>query len=133
MIFYNYFIRNFSLASFELAFGAFLLLFGVIYGLANWGMDTPALLERFYARKINGLITLFWQHYRAADGEEQKRAMLDYPWGAHLDAEDYQYAKSAVLSRRRRIQLDAILKRNKRKLDWIARIGELRMRASHGE
>ena len=98
-----------------------------------WGMDTPEHLERFHTRKINGLITLFWQHYRAADDEEQKRAMLNYPWGMHLDAEDLQYAKSAALPRIRRIQLDAILKRKKRKLDWIARIGELRMRASHGE
>lgn len=98
-----------------------------------WGMDTPEQLERFHTRKINGLITLFWQHYRAADDEEQKRAMLNYPWGTHLDAEDLQYAKSAALPRIRRIQLDAILKRKKRKLDWIARIGELRMRASHGE
>lgn len=41
-IFYNYFIRNFSLASLELALGLLLLLFGAVYGLANWGMDAPA-------------------------------------------------------------------------------------------
>lgn len=39
---YNYFLRNFSLASLELALGMLLLLFGVAYGLANWGMDEPA-------------------------------------------------------------------------------------------
>ncbi|MCE5188141.1 MAG: glycosyltransferase family 2 protein [Eubacteriales bacterium] len=98
-----------------------------------WGMDTPEQLERFHARKINGLITLFWQHYRAADGDEEKRAMMDYPWGTHLDAEDLKYATSAALPRMRRIQLDAILHHKKHKLDWIARIGEIRMRASHGE
>lgn len=41
-IFYNYFIRNFSLASLELALGALLLLFGVVYGFANWGTVAPA-------------------------------------------------------------------------------------------
>ncbi|TIS50595.1 glycosyltransferase family 2 protein [Mesorhizobium sp.] len=41
-IFYNYFIRNFSIASLELVLGLALLLFGIIYGLSNWGMDTPA-------------------------------------------------------------------------------------------
>lgn len=101
--------------------------------MAKWGMDTPEQLERFHARKINGLITLFWQHYRAAEDDGEKRALLEYPWGAHLDAEDLKYAKSAALSRMRRLQLDAIFKRNKRRLDWIARIGEIRMRASHGE
>ena len=101
--------------------------------MTRWGLDTPDQLERFHARKINGLITLFWQHYRAAETPEQQRAMLDYPWGSHLDAEDLKYAKSAALPRIRRMQLDAILKKNRRRLEWIARIGELRMRASHGE
>jgi len=101
--------------------------------MTRWGMDTPEQLARFHARKINGLVTLFWQHYRAADDEEQKRGVIDYPWGDHLDAEDKQYINSAALSHRRKVQLDAIIKRNKRKLDWIARIGELRMRISHGE
>jgi glycosyltransferase involved in cell wall biosynthesis len=41
-IFYNYFIRNFSLASLELALGTLLLLFGLVYGLANWGTVAPA-------------------------------------------------------------------------------------------
>jgi len=101
--------------------------------MSSWGMDTPENLERFHARKINGLVTLFWQHYRAADGDEERRVVLEYPWGEHLDAEDLKYAKSAALSRSRRMQLDAILKHNRRRLAWIARIGEMRMRASHGE
>jgi dolichol-phosphate mannosyltransferase len=41
-IFYNYFIRNFSLASLELVLGLILLLFGMIYGFANWGFSVPA-------------------------------------------------------------------------------------------
>ena len=98
-----------------------------------WGLDTPALLERFYARKINGLITLFWQHYRAAETDEEKRGVMDYDWGAHLDEEGMRYAKNRSLPRVRRLQLRAILRKNKRLLDWIGSIGTLKMRASHGE
>ena len=35
-IFYNYFLRDMSVASFELLFGAFFLLFGLIYGGYHW-------------------------------------------------------------------------------------------------
>lgn len=41
-IFYNYFIRNFSLASLELVLGLLLFLFGAAYGFAHWGMMVPA-------------------------------------------------------------------------------------------
>lgn len=35
-IFYNYFLRDFSIASVELVVGSMLLAFGAAYGLANW-------------------------------------------------------------------------------------------------
>ena len=35
-IFYNYFLRDFSIASLELVFGLILLVFGVIFGSAQW-------------------------------------------------------------------------------------------------
>ena len=41
-LFYNYFIRNFSLASLELLLGIVFVLFGMIYGFVNWGGDEPA-------------------------------------------------------------------------------------------
>ncbi|CAN7366217.1 glycosyltransferase family 2 protein [Aminobacter sp. LjRoot7] len=41
-IFYNYFIRSFSVASLELLLGVFLASFGFIYGVVHWGMETPA-------------------------------------------------------------------------------------------
>lgn len=39
---YNYFLRNFSLASLELVMGIVLLVFGIAFGIANWGIDSPA-------------------------------------------------------------------------------------------
>ena len=47
-IFYNYYLRDLSLASIELPLGIFLLLFGLIYGAYHWfagierGIPTPA-------------------------------------------------------------------------------------------
>ncbi|MEF2549560.1 glycosyltransferase family 2 protein [Aurantimonas sp. E1-2-R+4] len=41
-IFYNYFLRNFSIASVELALGVLLFLFGIVYGALNWGTTEPA-------------------------------------------------------------------------------------------
>ncbi len=35
-VFYNYFLRDFTIASLELVFGLILLAFGVLYGTANW-------------------------------------------------------------------------------------------------
>lgn len=39
-IFYNYYLRDMSLASFELPLGLFLLLFGMIYGAVHWTSST---------------------------------------------------------------------------------------------
>ena len=39
---YNYFLRDFNLASFELIIGFALLLFGTTYGLAHWGAGSVA-------------------------------------------------------------------------------------------
>lgn len=47
-LFYNYFLRDFSLASLELVGGALLFAFGVVYGVRHWtssyvaGVTTPA-------------------------------------------------------------------------------------------
>ncbi len=39
---YNYFLRDFSIASVQLVAGLLLLVFGLAYGLANWGAAAPA-------------------------------------------------------------------------------------------
>ncbi|MEM7268168.1 MAG: glycosyltransferase family 2 protein [Pseudomonadota bacterium] len=41
-IIYSYFIRDFSLASLELVFGAAFLLFGIVFGALNWSGGTLA-------------------------------------------------------------------------------------------
>jgi hypothetical protein len=39
---YNYFLRDFNIASLELVFGTVLTSFGIIYGLVHWGGEEPA-------------------------------------------------------------------------------------------
>lgn len=41
-IFYNYFVRDFSIASLELFLGIVFTVFGTIYGILNWNGHTPA-------------------------------------------------------------------------------------------
>ena len=41
-IFYNYYLRNFSLASIELVLGILLMAFGTIYGISHWSSTTTA-------------------------------------------------------------------------------------------
>ncbi len=77
-----------------------------------WGMDTPEELSLFHSRKLAGLITLFWQHYHAAQTKTARREVLDYPWAQHLTAEDAQYVKANCLPRVKRMQLWAILHKN---------------------
>ena len=46
-IFYNYFLRGMSIASFELLFGTLIMVFGILFGVCNWiysarhGVPTP--------------------------------------------------------------------------------------------
>jgi hypothetical protein len=35
-LFYNYYLRNLSLASIELPLGALLMVFGIVYGITHW-------------------------------------------------------------------------------------------------
>src|SRR5690606_7944498 len=41
-VFYNYFLRDFSIASAELVAGLALVAFGIAYGLMHWSAVTPA-------------------------------------------------------------------------------------------
>jgi glycosyltransferase involved in cell wall biosynthesis len=41
-IFYNYFLRDFNVASLEIALGLACSVFGIVYGITHWGIDRPA-------------------------------------------------------------------------------------------
>lgn len=100
--------------------------------MTQWGMDSQEELELFNARKVNALLTLFWQYYRGAKGAKQKQPALDYDWGALLDEESRGFSKNGKLSRVRRMQMHAVLQKQTFLLDCFAWFGGIRMRAKHG-
>ena len=94
-----------------------------------WGMDTPEWQRRYYSRRLFGLISLFWQHYRAAQSATERRLVIDYPWETHIPQEGKPYLSDNALERGKQLQLKAILSRNKPLIDLIERAGTMRMRA----
>ncbi len=100
--------------------------------MTQWGMDSQEELDRLSARKVNALLTLFWQYYRGAKSAAQKKAALDYDWGALLDEESKAYSKNPALSSIRRMQMHAVLNKQRLLLDCFVWFGGIRMRAKHG-
>lgn len=100
--------------------------------MTQWGMDSRQELDLLNARKVNALLTLFWQYYRGAKGAKQKRMALDYDWCALLDAESRDFSTNDKLSRVRRKQMHALIHKQRLVLDCFAWLGGIRMRAKHG-
>lgn len=100
--------------------------------MTQWGMDSQEELDLFNARKVNALLTLFWQYYRGAKGAKQKQMALNYDWSALLDEESKAFSNNAKLSRVRRMQMHAVLTKQRVLLDCFAWFGGIRMRAKHG-
>jgi len=98
-----------------------------------WGMDTPQMLERFHARQLAGLLSVFWQHYRAARTGRERRAVIGYPWSAYVGEEARTFLNCKTLSWSKRVQLAALLRKNRFLLDLIGRLGRIKAGASHGE
>ncbi len=93
-----------------------------------WGMDTPDWLRRYYSRRFYGLVSLFFQHYRAAENYAQRRLVMDYPWESHIPQEAQPYLKDNSLDRTKAMQLHAILSRNKPLIDLFEGVGTVKMR-----
>ena len=98
----------------------------------KWGMDGPDWLLLYHTRRLFNLISLFWQHYRAAKTAGEKRAALSYDWAGLLTKEDGEYLRHNGLDRAKKLQLSAILHKNKPLLDLFLLVGGARMRARHG-
>lgn len=97
-----------------------------------WGMDGETWLKAYHTRRFYGLISLFWQHYRVANAGAEKQAVLDFDWESHITAEDRAYLDNNDLDKSRKIQLKAILNRNKPLLALFELAGGMKMRLRHG-
>jgi hypothetical protein len=59
-IFYNYFLRDLSVASFELLLGIVFMLFGVVFGLWNWANSAALGLSTNAGTVMLAAIPLFF-------------------------------------------------------------------------
>ncbi|MDD4312690.1 MAG: glycosyltransferase, partial [Eubacteriales bacterium] len=97
-----------------------------------WGMDTQKEIDQLQARKTRGTLTLFWQNYRAAKSNDQKRAVQRFPWATRFAVQERRTFENPYLSRMHRLQVRAILHQTMWLLDGICALGKLKMRAQHG-
>ena len=97
-----------------------------------WGMDTQEEIDRLQARKTRGALTTFWFFYRAAKTNQEKKAVLAYPWKARFRMQERSLKTNQYLPRKYLVQIRAILHHNIWLLDGICTLGKRKMRAQHG-
>lgn len=98
-----------------------------------WGMDTQKDRENLNVRKVKKMLTVFYQHYRAAKTKEQKREVIAIPWGEHIDRQGGRVVGWKGLSVSQRVQLNAVLKRRGLLIELLARFGQIKLKRLHGD
>lgn len=98
-----------------------------------WDMDGPAMREAFAIRRIQSRLTVFWQHYRAADTKEARRALVSRDWTVRLDPETRRYLESRTLPWRKRLQLRAIHRKNLPLLRLLELFGGRKIRRQYDD
>jgi len=101
--------------------------------MSVWGMDTQKDRENLNVRKVKKMLTVFYQHYRAAKTKEQKREVIAIPWGEHIDRQGGRVVGWKGLSVSQRVQLNAVLKRRGLLIDLLARFGQIKLKRLHGD
>ena len=96
-----------------------------------WGLDTPQMLGKLQARKTRNTLNLFWQHYRSAQTKEQKREILQFSWDKKFSAQGATLHNKSI-PYLRRVQIQAIMRKQMFLLDCISMLGNIKKRASHG-
>lgn len=98
-----------------------------------WGMDTQEDHEKLNVRKVKKMLTVFYQHYRAAKTKRQKRDVIAIPWGEHIDWENGRIVGRNRLSLSQRVQLDAVLNKRSLMIEFLARFGQMKLKRLHGD
>jgi len=101
--------------------------------MRTWDMDSPLMQEIYALRRINNVLTEFWQTYRAAQTSKERRAVINRNWRERLSPEVVCYRKSSVLNWKKRLQLEAIIKRNRPMIFLLERLGGHRIRRQYGK
>ncbi len=101
--------------------------------MSVWGMDTQKDRENLNVRKVKKMLTVFYQHYRAAKTKEQKREVIAIPWGEHIDRQGGRVVGWKRLNMSQRVQLNAVLKRRGLLIELLARFGQIKLKRLHGD
>lgn len=101
--------------------------------MAIWGMDTPEERAKLNLRRIKKMLTVFYQHYRAAGTRERRRAVAEVPWGDYIEREGKSIVGYGELNVLQRVQLAAVLKKRVWLAGAFARLGGMKLKLLHGE
>ena len=101
--------------------------------MTAWGMNTPEYRLKLQRRRIVKALTIFWQHFRAANTAAEKRAVVGRDWASHLAEDVGKPEECPGLTGVQRLQLRALLKNRVWLLRLFALFGKLKLKALHGE
>ena len=73
---------------------------------------------------MNSFLAVFWQHYKQASTRKEQESVLSYDWDSLIRAEDLSYRGDLPFLRR--IQLDAVIHRNRTVLNLIELLERVR-------
>jgi glycosyltransferase involved in cell wall biosynthesis len=98
-----------------------------------WGMDTPRYRIMLNLRKVKKMLTVFYQHYRAAGAKDQREKVIAFPWRDYIEWDDGRIVGSSELSFLQRVQIYAVLHRRGRLAGVFAWFGKLKLKRLHGD
>ncbi len=93
-----------------------------------WGMDTPDMRAALTRRRLNKLLTNFWQAYRAAAAPKGRRAVVS-SWRERVTPE----MRALPLSLKKRLQRSALVSGNRPLLWLLERLGGRKIRRQYGK
>lgn len=101
--------------------------------MSVWDMDTPEYRAKLNLRKIKKMLTVFYQHYRAAKTPREKRRVVEIPWGDYIDRDGRRVVGFSKLSSLQCLQLYAVLHKRVLLAGAFAWFGEMKLKYLHGE
>lgn len=98
-----------------------------------WGMDDAFHTEKLAARRLGDMLVVFWQRYRSAGTQAERRAIINFAWEDVVGAECLAHRDSRFLPLSKRIQLNAVLRRRRFSIWCIGKLACVKVRLIRGE
>jgi len=100
--------------------------------MSVWGMDTSEYRTKLNLRKIKKMLTVFYQHYRAAETKEQRDRVVAFCWGDCVAWDKGHVVGVSELSVLQRLQLYAVLHKRTWLAGAFAWFGRMKLKRLHG-